>query len=301
MPPLAASSQQRAPLPSAACVWLLAGAGAVVGVVIVGVLLGNGRFQPPPRLSQDSPSIPHASPAFATKFSPLESAHTQSLSSAPYGAHASEQPAWSEDEKERIREWARNAPRSAADWASVLPPGANRRFVLETAAIAWGDCDPASAAQWAQGLNDEGERSLALADIAGEAVRTEPTLAIEIARGLPEAARNEILPRAAREWTAQDPAAAVDWARQIPEEALRASVLAGIATVWSEQAPAAAANLAVKELPAGRLQSDTIVSIVQRWAQQSPADAQVWVEQFPKGDLRETAMESLGNTSSAKP
>jgi hypothetical protein len=260
---------------------------------MVGVLLGNERLQPPPHFSQDPLSIPHSSPAFAAKFSPLQSAHARSLSAAPSRARAHEESAWSEDEKERIRNWAQNAPRAAADWAAVLPPGANRSFVLETAAIAWADSDPAAAAQWAQGLRDEAERTLALTDIAGEAVRNDPTLAIEIARTLPEAARDEILPRAAREWAVQDPISAADWARQIPEEALRASVLAGIATVWSEQAPAMAGSVAVKELPAGRLQSDTIVSIVQRWAQQSPADAQAWVNQFPRGSLRDAAAEYL--------
>jgi hypothetical protein len=182
-----------------------------------------------------------------------------------------------------------------------LPRGANRDFVLETAALAWGDSDPASAAQWAQGLNDEAERTLALTDIAGEAVRSAPLLAIEIACPLSDATRDEILPRAASQWAMQEPAAAADWARQISGEALRATVLASIATTWSEQDPAAAANLAVKELPPGRLQANTIVSIVQRWAQHSPVDAATWVNQFPKGPLRDTAFASLPPNSYQAP
>ena len=280
--------------------WLLAATGAV-GAILIGYFLANERLHSPAPLSLKSPPTPHSSAVLGAGSSSSLPTGAQSLSSPSAKAHVDDAPAWSEEEKERIRTWAQSAPRAAAEWAAVLPPGSNRHFVLETAAIAWGGSDPAAAAQWAQSLGDEAERTLALTDIAGEAVRSDPTLAIEIARTLPEAARNEILPRAAREWAAPDPVAAADWARQIPGQALRASVLAGIATVWSEQDPATAASLAVKELPPGRLQSDTIVSIVQRWAQQSPADAQAWVEQFPKGDLRDAALESLGNSAPAKP
>ena len=161
--------------------------------------------------------------------------------------------------------------------------------MLETASLAWGACDPASAAQWARSLRDEAERTLALTNIAGEAVRSAPLLALDLAQSLPEPARNEIVPRAAAQWAAQDPAAAADWARQIPAESLRATTLAGIATA-----------LALKELPAGRLQSDTIVSIVQRWAQQSPSDAEAWVNQFPKSDLRDAAKENLPKAAASQ-
>jgi hypothetical protein len=95
------------------------------------------------------------------------------------------------------------------------------------------------------------------------------------------------------EWAVTEPVAAADWAGRISSLPLRATSLAGIAIVWSEQDPAAAAAMAVQELPAGRLQADTIVSIVQRWGRQAREDAAAWVDQFPEGDLRDAAMESL--------
>ena len=103
------------------------------------------------------------------------------------------------------------------------------------------------------------------------------------------------------EWAVQDPVAAADWARRIPGESLRATVLAGIATVWSDRDPVGGATLAAKELPAGRLQADTVVSIVQRWAQRAPDDAAGWVLQFPEGKLRDAAMESLERSASPLP
>ena len=194
---------------------------------------------------------------------------------------------------EHIRARAREAPGAIAAWATALPAGGYRRFALEAAALAWGDSDPAAAAQWARSLSDEGERTLALTGIAGEAVRTEPLLALELSRFLPETARDGIVERATMEWAASDPEAAVEWARGISGEALRAKVIAGIAIIWSDRDPVGGATMAANELPAGRLQADSIVSVVQRWAQQSPAAAAAWVLRFPDGELRDAAMECL--------
>ena len=290
MPPPAANHRQRAPLP-APRVWLLAAAGLLVAGMISTLSLQE-KHQLPAHAADGLPQTSEPSTIVAVNAAPPQSA-AQPAPSAQANAPALEEPAWPEVEQERIRNWALSAPRAAAEWATALPPGANRHFVLETASLAWGDSDPAAAAQWAQSLRNEAERTLALTNIAGEAVRSAPLLALELAQSLPEPARNEIVPRAATQWAAQDPAAAADWARQIPGESLRAITLAGIATTWSERDPATAATIALKELPAGRLQSDTIVSIVQRWAQQSPADAEAWVNQFPNGDLRDAARENL--------
>jgi hypothetical protein len=200
---------------------------------------------------------------------------------------------WSADELERVRIRAQNEPHAAAERASALPAGANRRFALEATALAWGASDPAAAAQWAGGLSDETERTEALAAIASEAVRSEPILALELACSLPDVAMTELVPRAAMEWAAGEPVAAADWAGRISSVPLRATALAGIAIVWSDRDPAAAATMAVQELPAGRMQADTIVSIVQRWSRHDREEAAAWVDQFPDGDLRDAAMESL--------
>jgi hypothetical protein len=276
-------------------VWLLATAG-VLAACVIGALSFQGKRQPPSHSAGELPQTSEPSSLVAVTASSSQLAN-QPAPSTQANARPLEEPEWPEAEKERIRIWAQSSPRAAAEWATLLPAGANRHFVLETASLAWGDSDPASAAQWARTIRNEAERTLALTNITSEAVRSTPLLALDLVQSLPETARTEIVPRAAAEWAARDPAAAADWARQIPAESLRATTLAGIATAWSEQDPATAANLAVKELPAGRLQSDTIVSIVQRWAQQSPAAAAAWVNQFPEGALRDAATENLKATA----
>jgi len=298
MPALAASRRNLTPL-HASRIRRPAAVGLLVAVVI-GVLCFQGARRPSTPVAQSLlPATKSSAPATAEASVPARAVWPSS--SAPAAAQAAEAVAWSEKEKEAIRIRAQNEPGVVAAWAAALPVGDNRRFALETAALAWGDRDPAAAARWARTLANDAERACALTNIAGEAVRSEPLLALELARSLPDAARDEIVPRAAMEWAAQDPADAADWARKIPAESLRATVLAGIATAWSDQDPVGGATLAAKELPAGRLQADAVVSIVQRWAQRAPADAAGWVLQFPEGDLRDAAMESLERYATTPP
>lgn len=244
----------------------------------------SASTQPPPHSTRNQSSPDRR---FTNSVSPGSSAKARTAREIP----------WSEEEKEKLRIRAQNDPSGFSEWAATLPSGANRRFALETAALSWGASDPSSTAAWAEGLAKKTERSLALTHIASEAVRRDPHLALELACSLPEPAMNDIVPRATAEWAASDPVAAAEWASQVSRASLRAETLAGIATVWSDHDPVAAATMILRELPAGRLQADTIISIVQRWAQQSPADAADWVNQFPDGDLRDTAMECLAQAA----
>lgn len=287
---LAASRRNLAPL-HAPRSRILTATGLLVAAGI-GAFWFLGERQPVTPVAQSLPPATRSS-APATAQASVPARAVWPSSSTPAAVQAAEEVAWSEEEKEAIRIRAQNEPGVFAAWAATLPVSNNRRFALETAALAWGDSDPAAAARWARTLANDADRASALTDIAGEAVRSEPQFALELARSLPEAARDELVPRATMEWAAHDPATAADWARRITGESLRAKVLAGIATVWSDQDPVGGANLAAKELPAGRLQADAVVSIVQRWAQRSPADAAGWVLQFPEGDLRDTAMDTL--------
>lgn len=207
---------------------------------------------------------------------------------------------WSEEEKEQLRLRAQNDPSGFSEWAATVTAGSNRRFALETAALAWGASDPSSAADWAGNLSGKIERTQALTHIAGESVRGDPHLALELACSLPEPAMEDIVPRASTEWAVTDPVAAAEWASRISSTSLRATILANIATAWSERDPVAAATMVLQDLPAGRLQADAIVSIVQRWARQSPAAATDWVNQFPDGDLRNAAMDCLAQAAAGK-
>lgn len=193
-----------------------------------------------------------------------------------------------------LRRWAETDARAAAAWAEQLPAGDARAAALSEVAVEWANADLKSAAAWAQQLPEPAERQTALLDMANEVVRTAPMEALRLAVELPaDANRDETIRRAAMEWAEQDGPGATEWAKQIADGALREKVMAAEAVAWAETAPEAAATFAVESLPSGRLLEDTVISIVQRWAQQQPTAASAWVEQFPPGELKLTALENV--------
>jgi hypothetical protein len=195
--------------------------------------------------------------------------------------------------KRLIRQWTGTAPENAAAWLETLPPE-KQTAMLDDVAIVWANHDPTNAMNWAGSLSDNAARGQALAAVAGEAVRSQPLMALQIALDLPASEqRDDLIRRGAMQWASEDAASAAAWVSQIPQGDLRNQSLSGVAIVWSASAPVAAATWALNELPPGRLLDDTVVSIVQRWAQQQPEAAAAWVQQFPEGALRAAAVENL--------
>jgi len=195
--------------------------------------------------------------------------------------------------KRLTRRWTDADPAKAAAWVETLPPD-QQLVMLDDVAIVWANNDPTNAMKWAGSLADNAARCQALATVAGEAVRSQPLMALQIAIDLPAGEqRDDLIQRGARQWASTDVDRAVAWVSQIPTGDLRNQTLSGVAIVWSASEPVAAATWALHELPPGRLLDDTVISIVQRWAQQKPEDAAAWVEQFPSGSLQATAVANV--------
>jgi hypothetical protein len=168
------------------------------------------------------------------------------------------------------------------------------RDTITARAIELAISDLPAAIAWVQQLADDEDRRSALLHVAYETARMKPITALTLALELPSGrARDDLITHAAAEWAANDPQAASEWAKQISENSLRDHVLAVVATAWGESDPVAAANLAVSSLPAGRSQEDALIGILQRWVQNEPTAAAAWVERFPIGELRQTAVETL--------
>lgn len=193
-----------------------------------------------------------------------------------------------------IQRWTGNDPAAASRWAAGLTSAPEREDAIQAVAIAWASRDLDGTARWARQLPGDAERQRALISAAYEASRHAPVAALQLAADLPEGQpRNEMVLHAARQWAANDSKQALDWGQQIQDQTLRNQVLGAIITSWSETDPHAAADAAVSLLPPGRQQNDAVVGIVKRWKQQEPQLAAAWVAQFPKGSLRQTALESL--------
>jgi hypothetical protein len=196
-----------------------------------------------------------------------------------------------------VRNWAEGDPQATAKWVAMLPVGTERAAALDQVAIAWANRDYEAAAKWARQLPAADKQNV-LGSIAQEVVRTDPVKALQFAVELPSSEmRDRVIRHAVAEWATTDANKAVAWARQILDNPLREQLLATAATSWSESNPTAAATLALTDLPPGRIQADTIISIVQRWAQQNSAQAAAWINSFPEGELRQTAIENLENNT----
>lgn len=210
--------------------------------------------------------------------------------------------AGSEASRRLLRRWAGSDGQAAAAWSEQLPAGQVRADALSAVAIEWADAALKDAAAWAGRLPDEVERQTAVLAVANEAVRSDPVAAVRLVNELPASRmRDWLLEHATMQWASQDGEEAAAWARQIADVNLREKLLRDVAVGWADSDPVAAGTLAVSGISNQRRQADAIVSIVQRWAQQQPEAAAAWVEQFPEGELKQTAMENLVMLSQNKP
>ena len=193
-----------------------------------------------------------------------------------------------------LQKWGASDIRSAADWTAQMPAGSDREEAITTMAGEWSGQNFSDAAAWAGSLSDPAEKQSALASVADAAVYTNPKAALTLACTLDSSsARDEVIMRAAGVWASTAPDDAVAWAKQIPDETLRAQAIASIAIYWGNTDPVAAGTLAVNSLPAGPVQNMAVIAVVQRWRQTDVAGVTDWVNQFPEGSLRQTAMAML--------
>jgi hypothetical protein len=195
-----------------------------------------------------------------------------------------------------LRRWAESDLPTAIGWITQLPAGDERQEAITSAAGIWARQDFAEAARWAAHLPESAERQSARESVAAEAADANPLEALKLASVLlPSATRDDIITRAAAAWAAAAPEDATAWVQQIADPSLREQVIAGIAATWGEGDPVAAGNLAIQSLPRGALQDRTVMAIVQRWMQIDAKGAAAWVNQFPAGELRQTAVAMMSD------
>jgi hypothetical protein len=182
------------------------------------------------------------------------------------------------------------SPRDAGLLAEEWAPGPQRDELLREVTRLWTAQDLAGAMTWLAGLADARDQSNAAAAGAAEIARTDPAGAIEVAQIFQAGTRDGSLEHLVQIWTEQDPRAAVDWITARPAGPQRDVLLARVAFVRAQQAPAEAANLALDYLGAGPVRDDAIAAVARAWAVQDPAAAAAWVEDFPAGSLRNRSL-----------
>jgi hypothetical protein len=101
-------------------------------------------------------------------------------------------------------------------------------------------------------------------------------------------------------WAERDFSGALDWTRTQPRDAARDDILAHLAFLRSQNAPAAAAEIAATEIDDPRARAEAILSVVHQWAQRSPEAALAWSAQLADTDLRRRAFEDIAATQAQR-
>lgn len=110
--------------------------------------------------------------------------------------------------------------------------------------------------------------------------------------------RERALRRVAQLWTAQEPGGAENWARQLEDQAERASVLTDLCLQLA-QTNAAQAVAKVKDYQLDAAPGTILVDLVQQWAEQDLRGAANWIEAQPQGEERERMLSRLAIVESA--
>lgn len=132
--------------------------------------------------------------------------------------------------------WAQTEPEKAAEWIRSIEDPGNRRFAENGLAIGWSEHDPGGAINWAL---DSGTEQVhvdeMISDIIFNWANLDPRGAVKWLREQPPGPRSDSVLRAfTAEIADDDPRAAVVWASEINDPALRASHLRDMMQSWVE-------------------------------------------------------------------
>ena len=190
--------------------------------------------------------------------------------------------------------WARMDPEMAS---SFLEAGDSPDAYRMVASV-WAHLDVESAAAWIRPITEPTSREQAWIGLGGEVALKNPRQAIEFAReaGVTPAC-SDFVQLAAGAWAKNDATAAIGWARQVEDAALREQLLVEVAISWADTDPSAAAGLVIDSVDGGMLEENALVGIAQRIAFQDLHMAREWVGRFPEGRLRERAEGELDRIS----
>lgn len=93
-------------------------------------------------------------------------------------------------------------------------------------------------------------------------------------------------------WVMSEPAAALDWARALPEAAARDEAYQSGLIIWTHRDPPSAIA-AVEALPPGELRESAISNAAATWATIDPAGAAAWLESLPESAGKSRAIKRV--------
>jgi len=185
------------------------------------------------------------------------------------------------------KEWARQDPRAALEWAQTLADQQQAGAysgVLETIAAT----DPQKAATLALGLKAGNARNDILAKIAQSWARQSPLKALAWTSTLVPEARGHATSRALESWSKNHPEKAAQYLDENPNP----KYLKIIANQWSKRDPEDTANWIASKTESPQRDS-ALADTLWHWTTQTPKAATAWIEDLPAGNSRDQAIAGL--------
>jgi hypothetical protein len=225
---------------------------------------------------------------------------SQQIESVPSLAEELEPILALEDSEEReqaltrlLQQWIAHDALAAARFAQTLEPADLRQDILLRVMQLWAVHDNRAALSWAAQLSDATEREAAMFRVCAHVSGSDPLEAIRLAIDHHDLVPNGLLENLTAHWAAQDLAGAYEWVSQHPSGEQRNKLMARVVFEHSRVDSAAAARLAVEQIPSGPAQTEAAISVLHQWALTDLSGASGWAESFPEGPLRERAQNEI--------
>ena len=189
------------------------------------------------------------------------------------------------------KEWARQDPQAALDWARTL---ANQQQagaysgVLGTIAAT----DPQEAASLALTLKSGEARNHTLNEIAESWARHSPEEALTWASSLEPGESKTTTSFALKSWSETNPEKAAQYFDENPNPAH----LELIATQWAQQDPESAAHW-IHSKTRSPQRDAALAKTLWNWTTQTPKAATAWIEALPQGSSRDQAIAGLATAA----
>ena len=191
--------------------------------------------------------------------------------------------------------WSEQDHHAAATYALQMKAVKERDLALTSVAESWSQSNLAEAVAWLSSLSWGGEREAALRGLLPEWATTEPAQAAAFGATIPadSTVRGEWLRTLAKQWTAQDANAALQWAQGLAKESERGIALRVAITELAQEEGNASAAERLLTLPPGAARQQALELVLNRWIAADMNAAAQWAVKLPPNQLPD-ALRALG-------
>lgn len=205
-----------------------------------------------------------------------------------------------------LRSWASTDPVAAARYYADNPDdfggfGGRRGAGGDAAgqiAREWAKQDPQAALDWALGLDERASRD-AVGDIFAQVALEDPAKAAEMAASLSGDQLSEAHESIAREWSRKDWDAAEQWINSLPTDQRDVAMAEAIQGLADSDPALAAAKVA--SLSDGEAIADAVRSVARNWSEVDPAATAEWLVQQNSEDLGGPMRDTMRNWANDDP